>query len=96
MRLSRLGCLTFFVYVLGLFSFPLGAPKVPLRPLRNDRFLRSLSSDLGGVSPFRIHCPAAAVVRFVRARLRHGFCLRTGALFFFFRGSKGATSAPCD
>ena len=41
-RLSRLGCLTFFVYVLGLFSFPVGDPKVPLRPLGNDRFLRCL------------------------------------------------------
>ena len=33
---------------------------------------------------------------FVQARLRHVFCLRTGALFFSFRGSKGATSAPCE
>ena len=60
--LSRLGCVTFFVYVLGLSSFPVGVPKVPLRPLANDRFLLRLSSDLGGVWLFRIHCPEAAVL----------------------------------
>jgi len=47
--LRGLGCVTFFVYVLGLFSFPLGVPKVPLRPLGTDRFLPCRSSDLGGV-----------------------------------------------
>ena len=31
LRLSRLCCVTFFVYVLGLSSSPLGVPKVPLR-----------------------------------------------------------------
>ena len=41
----------------------LGVPKVPLRPLGNDRFLLCLSPDLDGVQPFRIHCQAAAVVR---------------------------------
>ena len=46
LRLSRLGCVTFFVYVLGLSSSPLGALKVPLRPPANDRFLPRLSSDL--------------------------------------------------
>ena len=50
-------------YVLGLLSFPLGVPKVPLRPLGNDRFLLCLSPDLDGVQPFRIHCQAAAVLR---------------------------------
>ena len=60
--LSRLGCVTFFVYVLGLSSFPVGVPKVPLQPLANDRFLLRLSSDLGGVWLFRIHCPEAAVL----------------------------------
>ena len=60
--LSRLGCVTFFVYVLGLFSSPLGVPKVPLRPLAKVRFLLRLSSDLGGVWLFRIHCPEAAVL----------------------------------
>ena len=33
---------------------------------------------------------------FVPARLRHVFCVRTGALFFSFRGSKGAISAACE
>ena len=49
----RTGPLVFFV----------GVPKVPLRPLGNDRFLLCLSPDLDGVQPFRIHCQAAAVVR---------------------------------
>ena len=63
MRLCGLGCVTFFANVLGLFSFPLAFLKVPLRPLRNVRFLLCLSPDLDGVQLFRIHCHAAAVVR---------------------------------
>ena len=155
--LSGLGCVTFFVYVLGLFSSPLGAPKVPLRHPANDRFSLRLRPDLGGVWLFRIHCQEAAALRlsglgcvtffvyvlgafffsfrgskgatsppcewpffassetgfrwclavsdplprgcrfgFVRARLCHAFCLRTGAFFFSFRGSNGATSPPCE
>ena len=66
LRLSRLGCVTFFVYVLGLFSSPLGAPKVPLRTPANDHFLPRLSSDLGGVLLFRIHCQEVAVLRLSR------------------------------
>ena len=66
LRLSRLGCVTFFVYVLGLSSSPLGVPKVPLRPPANDRFLPRLSSDLGGIWLFRIHCQKAAVLRLSR------------------------------
>ena len=115
-------------------------PKVPVRPLANDRFLWRLRSGFDGVWLFRIHCPEAAVLplsklgcamvcvyvlelfflsfkvpkpelgfswrlavsdplprssrfAFVPARLRHVFCLRPGALFFSFKGSKGATSA---
>ena len=81
------GCITFFVYVLGLSSSPLRVPKVPLRQLVNDRFLPCLSSD---------PLPRGSRFAFVPARLRHVFCLRTGALFFSFRGSKGATSAACE
>ena len=66
LRLSRLGCVTFLVYVLGLSSSPLGVPKVPLRPPANDRFLPRLSSDLGGVWLFRIHGRGAAVLRLSR------------------------------
>ena len=66
LRLSRLGCVTFFVYVLGLSSSPLGVPKVPLRTPANDHFLLRLSSDLGGVWLFRIHCQEAAVLRLSR------------------------------
>ena len=40
--------------------------------------------------------PRGCRFAFVHARLRHVFCLRTGALFFSFRGFKGATSAPCE
>ena len=58
--------------------------------------------------PFHIHCrfrwclavshpwPRSCIFAFVQARLRHVFGLRTGALFFSFRGSKGATSHPCE
>ena len=49
------------VYALLHLSFRLGLPKVPLRPLGNDRFLLCLRPDLDGVQLFRIHCQAAAV-----------------------------------
>ena len=49
------------------FGLPaLGAPKVPLRTPTNDHFLPRLSSDLGGVLLFRIHCQEAAVLRLSR------------------------------
>ena len=66
LRLSGLGCVTFFVYVLGLSSSPLGGPKVPLRHAGNERFPPRLSSDLGGVWLFRIHCQEAAALRLSR------------------------------
>ena len=69
---------------------------MPLRQLVKDRFLPCLSSDLGGVWPFRIHCPEAPVLRLSRLGCVTFFCLRSGALFFSFRGSKGATSAACE
>ena len=87
--LSGLGCVTFSVYGLGLVSSPLGVPKVSLRHAAKDGFLLRLSPDLGGVWLFWRF-------GFVRARLRHVFCLRTGACFFSFRGSKGVTSARCE
>ena len=95
LRLSRLGCVTFFVYVLGLFSCPLGAPKVPLRTPANDHFLPRLSSDLGGVLLFLIHCQEAAVLRLSRLGCVTFFVYVLG-LFSSFRGSKGATSHPCE
>ena len=96
--LFGLGRVTFYVYsvyVLGLFSSPLGVPEVSLRNPVQECSLLCLSSDLGGVWLFRIHCREAAALG-VWARLRHVFCLRTGACFFSFRGSRGATSQPCE
>ena len=60
--LFGLGRVTFSVYVLGLFSCPLGVPKVPLRNPAKDRFSLRLSSDLGGVWVFRIHCREVAAL----------------------------------
>ena len=96
LRLSRLGCVTFFVYVLGLSSSPLGVPKVPLRPPANDCFLPRLSSDLGGVWLFRIHCQEAAVLRLSRLGCVTFFVYVLGLSSSPLRGSKGATSAPCE
>ena len=79
--LSRLGCVTFFLYVVGLSSSPLGVPKVPLRPLAKDRFLLRLSSDLGGVWLFRIHCPEAAVLPLSRLGCVTFFVYVLGLLF---------------
>ena len=50
----------------GALFFSLRGSKVPLRQLVNDRFLPCPSSDLGGVWPFRIHCPEAPVLRLSR------------------------------
>ena len=92
--LSGLGCVTFSVYGLGLVSSPLGVPKVSLRHAAKDGFLLGLSPDLclAVLDPW----PRGCRYGFVRARLRHVFCLRTGACFFSFRGSKGVTSPPCE
>ena len=67
---------------------------MPLRTPANDHFLPPLSSDLGGVLLFRIHCQEAAVLHFSRPGYVTFFCLRTGGIFFSFRGSKGASSFP--
>ena len=83
----------FFAHVPGLSSSPIGVPKVPLRPLATDRFLLCLSSDLGGVWLFRIHCPKAALVRLSRLGCLTFFA-NDWCFFLFLRGSKGATSAP--
>ena len=98
LRLSRLGCVasrflsTYWGSLLLLYS-PLGVPKVPLRPPAKDRFLPRLSSDLGGVWVFRIHCQKAAVLRLSRLGCVT-FCLRTGALFFSFRGFQRCCFGP--
>ena len=60
--LSGLGCVTFSVYVLGLVSSPLGAPKVSLRHAAKDGFLLRLSPDLDGVWLFCIHCREVAAL----------------------------------
>ena len=62
-------------YVLGLFSFP-----------ANDHFLPRLSSDVGGVLLFRIHCQEAAVLRLSKARLRHVFCVGCVTFFVYVLG----------
>ena len=98
LRLSKLGCITFFVYVLGLSSSPLGFPKVPLRTPANDRFLPRLSSDLGGVWLFRIHCQEAAVLRLSKLGCVTFFVYVLGLFFlsvvFSFRGSKRCPFGP--
>jgi len=63
--LFGLGRVTFYVYsvyVLGLFSSPLGVPEVSLRNPVQECSLLCLSSDLGGVWLFRTHCREAAAL----------------------------------
>ena len=60
-QLFRIHCQAAAVVRLCLRTGPLvfssiGVPKVPLRPLGNDRFLLCLSPDVDGVQLFRIHC----------------------------------------
>ena len=80
--LSGLGCVTFSVYVLGLVSSPLGVPKVPLRNPGQESFLLRLSSDLGGVWLFCIHCREVAGFRWCLAVLHP---LPRGCRFGFVR-----------
>ena len=61
-------------YILGLFSVPLGVPKMSLRPLGNDRFLLCLSLDLDGVPLFPDPLSSGCRCAFVRSRSRHVFC----------------------
>ena len=46
---SRVGCVAFCVYVLGLVSCPLGVSDLSLRHAAGEGFLLCLSPDLGGV-----------------------------------------------
>ena len=91
---SGLGCVTFSVYVLGLVSSPLGAPIGATSQPCEGRFFAS--SEPGFRWCLTVLHPLPRGCRFgcVRARLRHVFCLRTGAFFFSFRGSRGATRNP--
>ena len=74
--LSRLGCATFCAHLLRSFTclsfngFE-GAVSAPCGRVANAPFLACLSSDLGGVWPFRIRC---RLFVFVLVRLRHVFC----------------------
>ena len=93
--LSGLGCVTFSVYGLGLVSSPLGVPKLPLRHAAKDGvawFGPGFRWCLAVLSA----SPRGCRFGFVRARLRHVFCPRTGACLFSFRGSKAATSPRCE
>ena len=96
LRLSRLGCATFLVYVLGLFSFPLGVPKGATSAPCEWPFFASPELGFRWCLAVSHPWPRSCIFAIVQARLRHVFGLRTGALFFSFRGSKGATSAPCE
>jgi len=53
--LSRLGCVTVFVYVPRLLSSPLKVPEVSLHNPAQDGFFLPLSRDLDGGWLFRIH-----------------------------------------
>ena len=81
----------FLVYVLGLFSSSEGVPKVLFWTRRKYCFLLCLSSDLGGVWLFRIHCRGAA---FSACPGQVAPCFWSMSLFFFVGGSKGAVLDP--
>ena len=66
---------------------------MPFWSRRRSCFLLCRSSVLSGVWLFRMRCRGAAFSA-SPARLRHVFCLCTGALFFFLGGSKGAVLDP--
>ena len=94
--LSGLGCVTFSVYGLGLVSPSLGVPKLPLCHAAKGRFFGWFESGFRWCLAVLSASPRGCRFGFVRARLRHVFCLRTGACLFSFRGSKAATSPRCE
>ena len=72
---------------------------MPLRNPANDRFSLRLRPDLGGVWLFRIHCQEAAALGLSGLGCVTFFIYVLGlfsSFFFSFRGSKGATSQPCE
>ena len=81
-------------------SFPLKVSKVPFRHpvdgLRTYRFLACLSSDLGGVWPFRIRCQRASFLSLCRLGCATFFAhLLRSFTCLSFNGFEGAVSAPC-
>ena len=94
--LSGLGCITFSVYGLGLVSSPLRGSKGATSPRCEGRFFASSEARFRWCLAVLSPSPRGCRFGLVRARLRHVFCLRTGACLFSFRGSKGATSPRCE
>ena len=83
LSLCMLGCATFFAHLLRSFTclsfngFE-GAVSAPCGRVANALFLACLSSQFGGVWPFRIRCRRASFLSLSRlgcAWLRHVFCL---------------------
>ena len=69
---------------------------MPLRHAANDRFSLRLSSDLGGVWLFRIHCQEAAALGLSGTGCVTFFVYVLGLSSSPLRVSKGATSARCE
>ena len=61
-------------YVLGLLSFPVGVPKMSLRPLGNDRFFALPEPGFRWCPAVSDPLPSGCRCAFVRSRLRHVFC----------------------
>ena len=94
--LSGLGCVTFSVYGLGACLFSFRGSKGATSPRCEGRFSAWFESGFRWCLAVLSASPRGCRFGFVRARLRHVFCLRTGACLFSFRGSKGATSPRCE
>ena len=77
-----------------LFSFR--GSKGATSPRCEGRFFASSEAGFRWCLAVLSPSPRGCRFGFVRARLRHVFCLRTGACLFSFRGSKGATSPRCE
>ena len=93
LRLCRLGCVTFCLRTGALFFSFKGSKGATSAPCE---WLFSTAPELGFRWCLAVSDPLPKGCRFafVQARLRHVFCLRTGALFFSIGGSKGAVSGP--
>ena len=79
----------------GAFLFSFRGSKGASSPRCGGRFFASSEAGFRWCLAVLSPSPRGWCLGFVRARLRHVFCLRNGACLFSFRDSKGAISPRC-
>ena len=91
---GRLRCVLCLCAGACFFSFR--GSKAATSPRCAGRFFASSEAGFRWCLAVLSASPRGCRFGFVRARLRHVFCPRTGACLFSFTGSKAATSPRCE